>query len=54
MTLKRVRWNEEDEVFRVEGGGAFGFDDGNLIIPLDVAGDVSLAHLTRALSRYED
>ena len=54
MALKRVRWEQDDEAFRVEGGGSFTFDDGSLVIPVDTAGDVSLAHLTRVLRRLED
>jgi hypothetical protein len=54
MALKNVRWEPDDEAFRIEGGGSFTFDDGDLVIPLDVAGDVSLAHLTRAIEHVED
>lgn len=54
VALKRVRWEEDEEAFRIEGGGSFTFDEGNLVIPLDIAGDVSVAHLTRALTRLRD
>jgi hypothetical protein len=54
MALKNVRWEDDAEAFRVEGGGSFTFDDGDLVIPLDVAGDVSLAHLSRAFIHAKD
>lgn len=35
-------------------GRQFTFDDDSLVIPLDVAGDVSLSHLTRAVKHADD
>ena len=54
MALKRIRYEDELESFRIEGGPEVGFrPNGDLVLPLDWAGDVSLAHLANALKRYE-
>src|SRR4051794_5870121 len=54
MALKRIRYEDELDSFRIEGGPDIGFrQGGDLVLPLDAAADVSLAHLANALQRYE-
>jgi hypothetical protein len=55
MALKRVRYEDDDEAFRVEGGGRLAFArNGDLVVPLDASADISVAHFATALKRYED
>ncbi len=55
MALRRIKYEDGESVFRIEGGGQVEFSrDGGLLFPLDLAGEVSVAWLAAALKRYEE
>lgn len=55
MALKRVRYEDENETFRIEGGGEIDFaSDGALVMPIALVENVSIAHFASALRRYEE
>jgi hypothetical protein len=55
MRLRRIRYEDDDESFRIEGGGRVGIGrKGSLVLPLDIAGEVGVAWLAKALKRAHD
>ena len=55
MALKRVTYEPEEEVYRIEGGPEIRFArDDSLVISLETAKDVSVAHFQNALRRSEE
>lgn len=54
MALRRVRYEEDDRVYRIEGGGEIGFTNDDLVMPFDAVAEVSVAHFERALRRSEE
>jgi len=55
VQLRRVKYEDDDSSFRIEGGGRIALArDGTLVFPLGVAGSVGVAWLAQALARYED
>jgi hypothetical protein len=52
MALKRVKYEDEEGVYRVEGGGEAGIaNDGAIVMPIDTVADVSVAHFERRVLR---
>jgi hypothetical protein len=55
MALRRVRYEEEDDLYRVANGVEIGFArDDALVMSLETAKEVSLAHFANALRRSEE
>jgi hypothetical protein len=55
MALQRIKYEDDETSFRIEGGGQVEFShDGSLVFPLDLAGDVSVAWLAATFKRYEE
>jgi hypothetical protein len=55
VPLKRVKYEDDESSFRIEGGGEIGFDhDGALVMPLEAVADVGLAYFVKALDRCMD
>lgn len=55
MALKRIRYEDEDEIFRIEGGAEFSLaQNGDLVLPLESIADVGVAYFTSTMKRYEE
>lgn len=54
MPLRRVRYEEDDRVYRIEGGGEIAFANDDLVMPFDGVAEVSVAHFERAIRRSEE
>jgi hypothetical protein len=55
MALKRVKYEDGEGVYRVEGGGEIGIaNDGAIVMPIDVVADVSVAYLEAALRKSDE